>query len=284
MGVPSARAWHAEGHQAISAAAAEALPSDVPAFLRQGGGVLAQDSVDPDLVRVGDFKALAAAKSSDHYFDIEPLEPITKDTFPPDRYRFIALLQKKHINPRDIGMGLYALQETRQKLTIALAEYRKWPDNQAIQAKCLVYAGEMAHYAEDLCQPLHTTVRFDGQLDAQGRTSHSGIHEKVDGLLRYLSEDQRKLPVGARRNLQLGPDIWSLYQVILATHQQVDRVYELEPLLPDRNHQGPLDPKVLAFAKERFEAGVLFTASLIDTAWRDSATVKLPAWLDRPAR
>lgn len=276
-----ARAWHQEGHQAISRAAAMSLPDVAPVFLRDGAATIAHYSVDPDLVRIKPMTQLSAANSPNHYFDLERVDLANLSL---QRYAFVAALAKRNLDVRDVGLGLYAIVEARQKLTIALAEYRKWPENKVIQAKCLVYAGELAHYAGDMAQPLHTTIDFDGRSLKNGRSPHSGIHEKVDGLLRRLPAAMLQPPEQFSPKA-LPQGLEPVLEYIKTTHTHVDEVYELEPLLPAMNDDDTtrLDPKVQAFAKARFDAAVRFTANLFFSAWEDSATIELPAWLKREA-
>ena len=65
----------------------------------------------------------------------------------------------------------------------------------------------------------------------------------------------------------------------LASHALVDRVYALQPELMAADG-GIARPDVVAFTRERFAATAKFIASLYLTAWRDSAEVELPDWLE----
>lgn len=274
-----AQAWHQQGHEAISRAAAQALPDFTPVFLREGAQTIAHCSIDPDLARTKPMVQLGAAMSPNHYFDLERVDVLQ---LPADRYKFIESLAVKKLAVRDVGLGLYAIVEARQQLAVALAEYRKWPQNKAIQAKCLVYAGQLAHYAADMAQPLHTSIHFDGKADEQGKSPHSGIHEKVDDLLRRLPSEMLKAPADYQPQA-LPQGLGAVLVYIQESHKLLEQVYELEPLLPDRKDDDALklDPKVQAFAQDRFNAGVAFTASMIYSAWVDSETIELPAWLMR---
>jgi hypothetical protein len=271
-------AWHQQGHEAVSRGAAKMLPDVVPAFLREGGDAIAHYSVDPDLTRMKPLAALSAAKGIDHFFDVELIRDLA---LPEQRYEFLALLEKQKLRPRDVGMGLYALIEARQQLAASLAEYRKWPENPHIRAKCLMHAGLLSHFAADLSQPLHTTIHHDGRVDpAAGRSPRTGIHHKVDDLLRHLTgpalEPAMDTPV-----LLIAPGVAAAYEQILKSHALVDRVYELEPLLPAPQGDAPLQPEVAKFARDRYQAAVALTAAMIFSAWEDSASVEVPTWLTR---
>lgn len=274
-----AQAWHQEGHEAISKAAAIALPDFTPVFLREGAAAIAHCSIDPDLARTKPMVQFGTAVSPNHYFDIER---VNVDALPTDRYKFLATLAEQKMDVRDVGLGLYAIVEARQQLTIALAEYRKWPQNKMIQAKCLVYAGQLAHYAGDMAQPLHTTIHYDGRANTAGRSSHSGIHEIVDDLIHHLPVDHRKPPADFKP-VALEQSLAPVLKYIQESHALVEKVYELEPLMPKRTAgvDVAIDPKVLVFTQDRFDAGVRFTATLLYSAWVDSEAIELPSWLTR---
>lgn len=271
-------AWHGEGHERIAATAATWMPSQVPAFFRDGAATIAHCSRDPDLFKkpLGG-EALNAAETPDHFLDMESLKGAA---LPGNRYAFIKWCLKNDVDPEKAGLLPYAVIEWTQRLTVAFVEYRRWPNDRNIQSKILVYAGILSHYSGDLCQPLHTTVDYDGRADNGGKSPHSGIHTKVDALI-------GKLPV----NLRISPsedvtpfdDLASAVTAELqASHALVDKTYELEASLPAGKQPLPADGPVAEFTRQRFQAASLFTARLFFTAWQDSAGVKVPAWHDRP--
>ena len=158
---------------------------------------------------------------------------------------------------------------------VAFAEHRRWPHSAAIQSKCLVYAGFVAHYAQDICQPLHVTIHYDGRVGADGVSPHSGIHKRVDALIERMEFE----PENLARGLEVDAAD-SLMPAILETVAQsralVDMVYRLEGELVTAQ-----TPQVRDFAWERARAAAGFTAVLFLTAWEKSAEIKLPSWLDR---
>ena len=79
----------------------------------------------------------------------------------------------------------YAVAEWTEKLALAFAQHRRWPENTLVQAECLLTAASLAHYAQDLCQPLHTSVHFDGRALEGGKSPRSGIHEKKSSSMKY---------------------------------------------------------------------------------------------------
>ena len=184
------------------------------------------------------------------------------------------------MTPSKVGLLPYALVESTQRLTVALAEHRRWTDNPHIRTKCLVYAGLLAHYAQDAAQPLHLTIHYDGRALKNRTSPRKGIHLKIDALLGKLkvSDEEiiRDLPVKRFDNL---------FAAVLAqlrrSHAQVEAVYELEPKLPDLLAPIEAGGEVEAFARDRARVAVSFAASLFVTAWEDSAKIKFPKWHER---
>jgi len=157
-------------------------------------------------------------------------------------------------------------------LAVAFAEYRQWPDNLAVQAKCLIYAGYIGHYAQDLCHPLHVTIHFDGWVTSDGTSPRTGIHAKVDGLIQKLNPDVESLVDGQ----EISPPE-SLMEAIRnefqLSHMLVGRAYELERALSSAAGSWDPGPALTAFGGERAWEGVRFTAALYLAAWERSATL-----------
>lgn len=307
---PPARAWFTVGHAKVARAAVRALPPEVPRFFRDGAFEVGEAAVDPDLFKDRNLVALRAAEDPQHYLDWELIAGMP---LPADRWAFIAQLGERRVAPNNVGILPYSLLESVQRLTMTFAEYRRYPDDVAIQQKTLVYAGWLAHYAGDLEQPLHTTIHHDGRALPDNSSPKTGIHQLVDGLFERVPFDEalvtRNLPIHAY------PDAWAAIQAELArSHALVDHVYSLEPALrkafppppPTATpvpatagrpsppaHVKPMTIAALApvavmpssvttFTTERFRATASFLASLYRTAWEQSAAIQLPSWLERP--
>ena len=296
---PAAMAWHGKGHYDATALALRAAARDanLPAFFTQGAAAIAHCSLDPD-----DFThpiapdALHRAESPEHYFDIDVRLPgggtFVDANLPADRYAFIALCCSRGVRPNRVGLLPYAVTEWTQRLTVAFAEHRKYPNDPTIRAKCLIYAGMLSHYAADLCQPLHTTIDYDGRCDANGKSPHSGIHAKTDALLGKLLADANTPADWPRRDANsilagVRPATFaSVLPAVLAeirrSHALVDRVYAMETRLPAERAPIRSGTEVEKFATGRMRAAAGLIASLYMTAWKDSASIKLPWWYSRP--
>ncbi len=280
-----AAAWHEIEHGGIVAAAAIVLDREprrvkhpIPRFFIDGlPGDAAQCSVDPDIFKLRKLEQLDHAEFPEHFFDLEYLDG---EALPPLRYDYYHWCYRRGLDPRHIGTLPYAVTEWAQKLTMAFAEHRARPRDNAIQRKCLVYAGLLAHYAADLAQPLHTTVHYDGRVDQVGDPSpKTGIHMKADALLRKLDGDF----VDLTRDLEPA-SFGNLFDAVVAelraSHRQVERLYELQDAI-DAAGETITDEALEAFAVDRLRAAVRFTASLYRTAWAKSHGVSPPDWLDR---
>lgn len=267
-----ALAWWGDGHGILTRAAVRALPGDMPAFFRQGEETVASAAYDADLFKNRAAPHLYDAEHGEHYFDVELLEG---REIPETRYAFLDTCASLGLDPVQVGLLPYALAEWTERLAIAFAEYRNWPDHLPAQQKCLVYAGMLAHYAQDACQPLHVTVDYDGRRQADGSVVGQGIHDQVDPLVERIGFDPEELAVKQKlRNLD--PLMPGILAQIEESRTQIDRVYELE---------GDLEKvelaKVRALGEDRARAAVNFTASLYLTAWRLSEKARLPSWLQR---
>ena len=260
--------WWVDGHALQAKASVLSLPEGVPAFFRERGGTIAYFAADPDLAKNRSLALLRDAERPEHYLDVEFLNG---RALPETRAGFIKLCAELDLEPSKVGSAVYAIAEWTQRLTLAFAEHRKWPDVEALKLKCLLYAGLLAHYSQDLCQPLHTTIHFDGRSQ-DGRSPHSGIHEKVDSIVGRLELRPKEMVVKGVEPLV--PLVAGILSELGSSHLLVDRVYELES-----GFGSTISAEVRSFAMERSRASARFTASLFLTAWTESKTTQLPDWL-----
>ena len=270
--------WWGDGHEIVTRAAVRALPEEVPAFLKEGEELVASSVYDPDLAKNRSLPNLRDREHPEHFLDIELL---SGRPLPATRYEFARLCREVGVSPSEVGFLPYAAAEWTEQLTLALAEHRRWPGLKEPESKALVYAGFLAHYAQDLFQPLHLTVHFDGYAPPEGDSPgdgsklHAGIHEKVDSLIERLSLDPDSLAAACRP--QPFADLMAAVRARFAeNHAKVGRVYELADAFE------PFSEPAAQFGWQQAVGAAEFTASLYLTAWRNSGEVRLPGWLDRP--
>jgi hypothetical protein len=264
--VSIAGAWWSGGHESIAEAGAAGLPDDMPAFFRAGGKSLAHYSVDPDRWKNPSAKFLQPAEGPDHYIDLENYQG---KELPLDRWKAVALLQELKEKPETAGMLPYALMEHYDRLSCAFKDYRDDPKNAAIQAKCLVYAGVLAHFTGDSAMPLHTTRDFDGRK-VDGEVVQKGIHAKIDGFPEKFGLTAEEIGRGLKAK-QI-EDVWEhVVKQINDSHALVERSYELDKA-------GAFDKPTeesRKFILERCRVGAQFTMDLWYSAWLRSE--KMPA-------
>ena len=270
--------WWSGGHGILTKAAVQALPDAVPEFFRDGERMIAHCSYDPDISKNRGTPHVNSAEHPEHYLDLELLQG---KPLPKSRYEFTQLCAELGIKPDTVGFVPYALAEWTERLAVAFAEHRKWPNNTFIQSKCLVYAGFVAHYAQDMCQPLHLTIHFDGWKQPDGSVLQKGIHEKTDALIEYLGLD----PSALAKDQEIQPleDLMAgIVDEFHAGFALLNRVYELGESLPSfRDKDWERVPEVVDFATERAREATRFTAALYLTAWELSDKIKLEGWLNR---
>lgn len=271
-----AHAWLAQGHSIIAEGAVKALPAEMPLWFRAGVGQISHGAQDPDIQKNRALPMMTEREYPQHFFD---WELIGMAPLPPTRREFYAECAKRGVSPFDVGELPYALAEWTQRLTIAFAEARKYPDDVYIRNKALVYAGILSHYAGDATMPLHVTLDHDGRVKPDGSSPKTGIHSKVDSLIEKSGDTPERLARG--QIIEPLPALWpGIETQMRETYSHVDQTYALEAQLPGET-DSKLSPAVEAFALERGRMAARFTARLFLTAWRDSEKINLPSWLKR---
>jgi len=270
-----ASAWLTAGHSRVAIDAVGLLGPAIPAFFRDGAALVGHVAVDPDVWKLRELPELADREGPEHYLDRELLEG---RELPPTRSAAVRLMRELGREPSQVGFLPWAVVEGAERLAICLAEYRRWPDDPSIRAKCLVYAGWLAHYAGDLEQPLHTTMHHDGWALPTGDSPYVGIHRQVDALFeRARFDPARAVAAIAPEHVE---DLWKTVQDEFATsHALVDATYALAPALAAAD--GMANERVVAFTCERYGATARFLATLFAWAWERSATLELPGWDQR---
>ena len=267
-------AWWGGGHDILTQAAVKSLPDEVPEFFRNANKMIAHCSYDPDISKEQGTPHARQAEYGEHYIDIELFG---EHPIPEGREAHIQLCAELGLKPREVGTLPYALAEWTERLAVAFAEYRKWPDNPMIRNKCFLYAGFLAHYAQDMCQPLHLTIHFDGIKQEDGTRLHRGIHEKVDSSIEILGLDPIEL-TKAQQIEAVGDLMPAIIAQIKTGHGLVGNLYELAD---DWQALKAPTPALTDFVNDRARESVRWTASLYLTAWKLSENLRLPGWLDR---
>ena len=272
----TASAWHYAGHYAVVQQTLPLLAGRVPAFFMAGSNTVSECAGDPDAFKDLSPGVLKPLEGPEHFIDYERLGENAR--LPAKRLDFIALCKARGIQASDVGFLPYAIMEWTERLKVAFAEHRRRPNDTAIQAKILVYAGNLAHYTADLSQPLHVTIHFDGRAGPKGQSPHSGIHNKVDALLGKADFEPDVLKgIVPVRLTNVAERVFAVIQ----DRAPIAAVYELEGRMPGMSDPIGKDPQVMAFCRDRLRVAASVTADLFLTAWEDSANVVFPEWFDQ---
>src|SRR5262249_9376649 len=158
------------------------------------------------------------------------------------------------------------IMEDFDRLTCAFYDYRQDPSNEAVRMKCIVYAGNLAHFTGDAAMPLHTTRDYDGKKGADGKMVQRGIHAKIDAFPEKNNLSAEEIGRGLE-GVEI-EDMWAhVLKQIRNAHALVDRCYELDAA-------GAFDNPTAesrAFILERCRAGAQFTLDAWYNAWLRSA-------------
>jgi hypothetical protein len=277
----------------INRVAAQKLPSDVPAFLKNAEEQLAYLGPEPDRWREKSELALKLSQEPDHFIDLELVEGLT---LPPDRYSFYRALDAKReqtpgkpdtLLPEKVGLQPYITMEVYGRLVVAFREYRHaLRDHQSAEfaeRNAIFYAGWLGHYVGDGANPLHTTVNYNGWTgaNANGYTTAKNIHWKMEG--EFVAANQKDLqfaslvPEKATRLEQPFQDYLAYLQ---KSHSYVEQVYQLEK---GGGFTGVGTPESRRFIEERMAFGADMLRNLWYTAWLDSAVDPPPYVPPKPA-
>ena len=268
--------WWPRGHGILTRAAIQTLPADFPAFIRAGAGMVAHAAVDPDVAKTRSTLHLEKAGHPVHYFNMELMDI---NGIPASRYEFGRICAELGKRPEQVGLLPYVTAESTEQLAVALAEYRKWPENPFIQNKCLVYAGIVAHYAQEVCQPLNMTIYWNGRGE-DGNPKNQRIHEKIDGLLQNLGLESATIAGGVTAT-PVDSLMGGIVAQVVASSLKVEEALGLGQYLIPKDSDWKNEPSVRAFAEAQAKESARFTAALFLTAWQKSEKIRLAGWINR---
>jgi hypothetical protein len=261
-------AWWVKGHESITEAAAGGLPDEMPAFFRAEGKKLAHYAGDPDRWKNPAAKHLRAAEAPDHHID---LEDFADKELPADRWQAITLLISLKQKPEKTGFLPYAIMENYDRLSCAFYDLRKNPDDPAIRAKCLVYAGVLAHLTGDATMPLHSTRNYDGKPGTDGKTIQKGIHARIDSFPEKHGLTAEEMGRDLKPNVI--DNVWeNVVRTIRSSHEEVERCYDLDK---ENAFEKPTEAS-RKFILGRCRLAAQFTMDLWYTAWVRSAKMPPP--------
>ncbi len=271
----SAYAWGNEGHRMINRLAAQALPADVPAFLRTEAAINEIEYLgpEPDRWRSPAEPELSAVQGAEHFIDLEPADAL--GPLPHRRMDFEAKVFAAGERPEKVGLQPWEATEVWERLKAAMREYRNLSaahqDTHSVEAAVLFYAGWLGHYVGDASQPLHTTIQYNGWTgpNPQGYTTSHQIHWQFEGPFVAANLHAPDVQLKMTPTHAVEGDIFDSYMAYLRhTATYMEKVYQLEKA---GGFVGAGSAESREFTAQRLAAGASMLRDMIYTAWLDSA-------------
>jgi len=283
--------WGRDAHRIINQVAIQALPADVPAFLRSRSAIEQMEYLGPEPDRWRSSNTLNQSQAPEHFIDLELADQVEPGGLPSDRYTFILDVYRArthHPNfpaglaPRKIGFLPWRVNEEFERLRVDMREYRtrlaEHRESAEVAQAILYDAGILGHFVADGSQPLHTTVNYNGWVEAKnpyGFTRLPGIHSEFESQFVHDNfEAMDILPLVAAKPRALHSPFQDFVEYLLASHNQVQTVYRLAK---EHGFGGPGTPESRRFTADRIAAGAAMLRDMIYTAWLESAKAESPA-------
>ena len=271
--------WGREGHRMINRLAAEALPKDVPEFLRSAGAVEAMEwyGPEPDNWKENAEPELKAAGSPEHFMDMEYADLIG-GPLPRKRYDFIRALAYAGkgrtdvtLTPELVGMLPYAADEEYERLKAAMRTYRglaaDHKDTRPVEAEIVFLAGILGHWVGDGSQPLHATMQYNGWTgpNSKGYTTEHRIHAEFESTFVKANVKERDVaPLIPVKPAVIGDVFEQFVAYLRGSNSKVEEVYRVEKA---GGLEGEGSAEARALVDERLAAGATELRDVIYTAW-----------------
>lgn len=295
-------AWGATGHRIVGVLGVEALPDEVPAFLRtpEVAAEIGELAREPDRSksagRIHDTDRDAA-----HFIDVDDAGLVMGGpalaALPPTRAEYETALRAVGSHSWEAGYLYYSLVDGWQQLVKDFAYWRAleaaerlasdpakrdWyaADRKRREALLIRDLGAWVHYVGDASQPLHVTVHFNGwgpYPNPQGYST-AKIHAPVEGAFVHdnvtLDAVRKRMPA----TYDCACPIEARTAAYLAeSHSMVGQLYQLEKAGGFANG----DPRGVEFHEVNLAAAAGEARDLVVEAWRASADVTV-GWPETP--
>lgn len=291
-----ALAWGNAGHRIVGEAAARALPTETPAFLRTRSAVtdIGELSREPDRSK-GAGKVHDHDRDAAHFVDLDeegkilggpPMLP-----FQATKADYETALRAAGLDMWKAGYLQFSIIDRRQQLTSDFAYWRilkaaeanpKWRKHRAwfkadrIRREGLILRtiGELSHFVGDGSQPLHVSVHYNGWGDypnPQGYSTarlHGPFESELVKTRVRASEVEAKVAPLRVCDCSLEQ---RTADYLVATGKLVIPFYELEKA----GGLAETDPRGPAFATQQLAVGASELRDVIVESWRASANSKV---------
>jgi hypothetical protein len=285
-----ALAWGATGHRIVGVLGVEALPPELPAFVRASAADVGELAREPDRSK-GAGRIHDSDRDAAHFIDVDDAGLVMGGpplkSLPPTRAEYEIALRAAGADSWQAGYLYYSMIDGWQQLTKDFAYWRAltaaerltsdparkaWyaADRVRREAVLLHDLGALAHYVGDGSQPMHVTVHFNGwgaYPNPNGYTA-SRIHAPVEGAFVHdnvaLDAVRRKMP--AAYDCECGIEARTT-SYLLGTHATVEGLYELEKAGAFANG----DERGRSFSEMMLAGAAAELRDLITDAWESSS-------------
>lgn len=280
--------WGKDAHKIINRVAVESLPGNLPAFLRTHKAIdeIEYLGPEPDRWRSPADSELSAAQAPEHFIDLELADQVAPAGLPSKRGDFLCeLAQARSHNPQmagtltaqKVGLLPWIIDEWFERLRVDMHQYRTLrathrPLRSAQQA-VLYDAGILGHFIADGSQPLHTTINFNGWVEARNPerfTRGHSIHHRFEATFVHDNIHANDIqPLVSSQPKLLRSPFRDFVIYLRSSHARVPELYRLEKIGDFRDH-GTAASRT--FTAERMAAGATMLRDAIYTAWVQSAS------------
>lgn len=290
-----ALAWGNTGHRLAGVAAMQALPGELPAFLRRPAAAADVGELSREQDRTkGSGKAHDSNRDPAHFVDIDEAGKVLGGPafapMPATRADYETALRAHGLDSWKAGYLQFAIVDGVQHLTkdfgywrvLVAAEKRArgrrkaWlaADRRRREALILQSIGHLSHYVADGAQPLHASVHYNGWGEYPNPRGYTNarIHGPFEGdlVVSGVARAAIKTRMGPVRDCEC-PIEQRTADYLAASAAQVEPLYELEKA----GGLKPGDPQGLSFATARLAVGASELRDLIVWAWRASADAEV---------
>lgn len=295
----SALAWGASGHRVVGVLGAQALPSDVPAFLRTPTAAATIGEYARELDRSkGSGKIHDHDRDAAHFLDVDDQGRMyggpmfTVESMPGTRADYETALRAAGVDSWKAGYLPYAIIDGYQQLVkdftywrilVAAEKSATDPVKKAYYTADLKRRedllirdlGVWAHYVGDASQPMHLSVHYNGWGDypnPNGYTQSRATHFNFEGPLAKAVGDEVQIKALMPAYVDCACSIETRVVGYLTTTWKLT-----EPLYALEKAGGLVesDPRGRAFTQQRLAAGAAALRDLVTEAWRESANGKI---------
>ena len=291
----AALAWGASGHRLIGEAAIQALPAELPAFIRSAAAVQAVGELarEPDRSK-GSGQPHDHDLDPGHFLDLDDAGKVNGGpalaSLPADRESYDAALRAAGTDSYASGYLPYNIEDGYEQLVTDFAYWRA--ETAALktdtdpQARAWI-AGDLrlreqlttrdlgywAHFVGDGSQPMHVSVHHNGWGPYPNPSSYTAdkIHAPFEGVFVHDHVTLASVRAAMREARPCAPIAACTATYLAATNSQVVPLYRMW----GRGGFTRGDAEAVAFTNARVADGASELRDMILSAWRASADASI---------